>query len=163
MGLFASLSLPTSFSISLPSLHVLRLICTLVLHNSALLSPFMSLSSVCLCLEDQTGASCFTSPAASSQSQIGTNCSNNNTRGGLGQPLRQPRDQEQQTSQSQHNSVGTVCREMGRKVPTAVQQKRTSEQESPQEKTGIAYKRKKAPIIHGIATGSNTNNNAAVL
>ncbi|TMS17334.1 Netrin receptor UNC5A, partial [Larimichthys crocea] len=97
------------------------------------------------------------------ESQIGTNCSNNNTRGGLGQPLRQPRDQEQQTSQSQHNSVGTVCREMGRKVPTAVQQKRTSEQESPQEKTGIAYKRKKAPIIHGIATGSNTNNNAAVL
>lgn len=31
-------------------------------------------------------------------------------------------------------------------MPTAVQQKRTSEQKSPWEKTGLAYKRKKAQL-----------------
>jgi len=60
---------------------------------------------------DQTEGSCFTSSAASSQSQIGTNRFNNNTGGG-----GRPGDHEQQTGQSQRSSVGTVCAEMGKEA-----------------------------------------------
>lgn len=35
-------------------------------------------------------------------------------------------------------------------MPTAVQKKRTSEQKSPQEKTGIAHKRKKAQLFAAL-------------
>lgn len=56
---------------------------TLVLRVT-LAHPFC-VSPLCVCrhLEDQTGSSCFTSSAASSQSQNTTNCFNNNAMRGL--------------------------------------------------------------------------------
>lgn len=133
MGLFASL--PPYLPIYLSAISP----CTVSLKPLAALR---------LSLDEQTGASCSASPPASSCSQIGTNCSNNNTRGGQAGHSDGPEDQERPTSQSRHNSVGTVCREMGEKVPAAVQQKeKTSEQKLPQEeKEGAAYERKKAQL-----------------
>lgn len=80
MGLFASLIpdlilYPTAMSLCPLSL---------VRSCSAQLSPPPSrLSPVCRRLEDQTGSSCFTSSAMSSQSPNSTNCFNNNAMRGL--------------------------------------------------------------------------------
>lgn len=120
MALFASLC-----PYLIPSLHAQCLSCSTPL-------PFLVAG---VCLEGQSGASCFTSCAASSPSHIGANCSNNNTTGAQARSSGSPETERRRTSQSQLDSEGTVWRETGRKVPTAVQQKRTSEQKSPREKT----------------------------
>ena len=79
MGLFDSLA---SYLI-LYLIAIFQCPVSLARSCSAQLSLSSCLLAVCLCLEDQTGASCLTSSAASLQSQISVNCFNNNTRGGL--------------------------------------------------------------------------------
>lgn len=121
-------------------------------------SPLMSLGDVCLCLEDQTGASCFTSSAASSRSHIGTNCSNNNTRKGLASQTDGP---ESGGGMRSSPALGPACRD-GRKGGANSSLKRNTRA---QVTAGGNWDSREAErpdyVLH--CNWYNTDNNAAIL
>lgn len=108
MGLFASLAPYLILYLAAISPCPVCLLHSCSAHLSRF--PFMSLGGVCLCLEDQTGASCFTS-SVSSRSQIGTNCFNNKTRRGLASQTDSSETRGQQAIPSQLNSAGAIFAE----------------------------------------------------
>lgn len=132
------------------------------LHAASLMfySASFSLCS-CLagvCLEGQSGASCFTSCAASSRSQISTNCSNNNTTGARARSS----DSQETRDGGRANHGSTVKGLCGEKWEGRCQLRFNRKEHESRSHRRRKQREEESPITRNIVTGSKTSNNAAI-